>query len=268
MIGLAYPEISPIIFSIGPVAIRWYSMAYLVGILLGWWLASVRVKKYDLGLSKKNCEDIAFAVTLGIILGGRIGYILFYGSGQYWQNPLEIFALWHGGMSFHGGIFGVIIALFISSRLVKYPFLRLTDLVAPVVPIGIFLGRIANFINDELWGRVTDVAWAVRFPRGGYLPRHPSQIYEACLEGIALFVILNLLWKNKWCREHDGVISGVFLLGYSCFRAISEQFREPDVQIGFLWGGLTMGQWLSLPITLIGLFLILRWFLPEKASKN
>lgn len=268
MIGLAYPEISPIIFSIGPVAIRWYSMAYLVGIILGWWLASSRVKKYDLGLSKTNCEDVAFAVTLGIILGGRIGYILFYGAGQYLQNPLEIFALWHGGMSFHGGIFGVIIALFVSSRLIKYPFLKLTDLVAPVVPIGIFLGRIANFINDELWGRVTDVAWAVRFPRGGFLPRHPSQIYEACLEGIALFVILNLLWKNKWCREHDGVISGAFLLGYSCFRAISEQFREPDVQIGFLWGGFTMGQWLSLPITLIGLFLLLRWFLPKKENKN
>lgn len=268
MVGLAYPEISPIIFSIGPVAIRWYSMAYLVGIILGWWLASSRVKKYDLGLSKTNCEDVAFAVTLGIILGGRIGYILFYGAGQYLQKPLEIFALWHGGMSFHGGIFGVIIALFVSSRLIKYPFLKLTDLVAPVVPIGIFLGRIANFINDELWGRVTDVAWAVRFPRGGFLPRHPSQIYEACLEGIALFVILNLLWKNKWCREHDGVISGAFLLGYSCFRAISEQFREPDVQIGFLWGGFTMGQWLSLPITLIGLFLLLRWFLPKKENKN
>lgn len=268
MVGLAYPEISPIIFSIGPVAIRWYSMAYLVGIILGWWLASSRVKKYDLGLSKTNCEDVAFAVTLGIILGGRIGYILFYGAGQYLQKPLEIFALWHGGMSFHGGIFGVIIALFVSSRLIKYPFLKLTDLVAPVVPIGIFLGRIANFINDELWGRVTDVAWAVRFPRGGFLPRHPSQIYEACLEGIALFVILNLLWKNKWCREHDGVISGAFLLGYSCFRAISELFREPDVQIGFLWGGFTMGQWLSLPITLIGLFLLLRWFLPKKENKN
>ena len=264
MVGLAYPEISPIIFSIGPVAIRWYSMAYLVGIILGWWLASSRVKKYDLGLSKTNCEDVAFAVTLGIILGGRIGYILFYGAGQYLQKPLEIFALWHGGMSFHGGIFGVIIALFVSSRLIKYPFLKLTDLVAPVVPIGIFLGRIANFINDELWGRVTDVAWAVRFPRGGFLPRHPSQIYEACLEGIALFVILNLLWKNKWCREHDGVISGAFLLGYSCFRAISELFREPDVQIGFLWGGFTMGQWLSLPITLIGLFLLLRSFFSKE----
>ena len=258
MIGLAYPEISPIIFSIGPIAIRWYSMAYLVGILLGWWLAAGRVKKYNLGLTKANCEDIAFAVTLGIILGGRIGYVLFYGAGQYLQNPLEIFAVWHGGMSFHGGIFGVIIALFISSYLIKYPFLKLTDLVASVVPIGIFLGRLANFINDELWGRVTDVAWAVRFPRGGYLPRHPSQLYEAFLEGIVLFVILNLLWRSKWCREHDGVISAVFLLGYATFRSFVEQFREPDAQLGFLWKQFTMGQLLSLPILLIGGYLLLR----------
>jgi len=263
MIGLAYPEISPIIFSIGPIAIRWYSMAYLVGILLGWWLAAGRVKKYNLGLTKANCEDIAFAVTLGIILGGRIGYVLFYGSGQYLQNPLEIFAVWHGGMSFHGGIFGVIIALFISSYMIKYPFLKLTDLVAPVVPIGIFLGRLANFINDELWGRVTDVAWSVRFPRGGYLPRHPSQLYEAFLEGIVLFVILNLLWRNKWCREHDGVISAVFLLGYATFRSFVEQFREPDAQLGFLWEQFTMGQLLSLPILLIGIYLLLRHIVPQ-----
>ena len=266
MTGLAYPEISPIIFSIGPVDIRWYSMAYLLGILFGWWLAASRVKKYDLGLTKTNCEDIAFAVTLGIILGGRIGYILFYGAGQYLKNPLEIFAVWHGGMSFHGGIFGVIVALFISSRLIKYPFLKLTDLVAPVVPIGIFLGRLANFINDELWGRVTDVAWAVRFPRGGFLPRHPSQIYEACLEGIGLFIILNLLWRNKWCREHDGVISAAFLLGYAGFRAFSEQFREPDAQLGFLWGGLTMGQLLSVPIVLIGLYLLFRHLVFKKTK--
>lgn len=266
MTGLAYPEISPIIFSIGPVAIRWYSMAYLFGIIFGWWLAASRVKKYDLGLSKTNCEDLAFAITLGIILGGRIGYILFYGSGQYWQNPWEIFAIWRGGMSFHGGIFGVIIALWISSYRIKYPFLKLTDLVAPVVPVGIFLGRLANFVNDELWGRVTDVAWAVRFPRGGFLPRHPSQLYEACLEGIGLFIILNLLWCNKWCREHSGIISAAFLLGYSGFRALSEMFREPDAQLGFLWGGLTMGQWLSLPITLIGLYLIARCFVFKKEN--
>lgn len=267
MIGLEYPEISPVIFSIGPLAVRWYSMAYLLGIIFGWWLASVRIKKYNLGLSKANCEDVAFAVTLGIILGGRIGYILFYSNGQYWDNPLEMFALWHGGMSFHGGIIGVIVGLYISSRLVKYPFLKLTDLVSPVVPIGIFLGRLANFVNDELWGRVTDVPWAVRFPRGGMLPRHPSQIYEACLEGIALFIILNLLWQSKWCRERSGFISGMFLLGYAVFRSVLEQFREPDAQIGFLWGGITMGQLLSMPITILGLYLVVRPFWGKKSAQ-
>lgn len=264
MTGLAYPEISPIIFSIGPVAIRWYSMAYLVGILFAWWLATVRIKKYDLGLTRQNCEDAAFAATLGIILGGRIGYILFYGTAQYFENPWEMLAVWHGGMSFHGGIFGVIIALFIFAYKIKYPYLKLTDLVAPLVPVGIFLGRLANFINDELWGRVTDVPWAVRFPHGGYLPRHPSQIYEACLEGILLFVILNLMWCNKWCRERTGLISGTFLLGYAAVRIFVEQFREPDAQLGFLWFGMTMGQWLSLPITLLGIWLVGRWFLPHK----
>ncbi len=267
MVGLAYPEISPIFFSIGPIAVRWYSMAYLFGILFGWWLASARIKKYNLGLTKQNCEDAAFAVTLGIILGGRIGYILFYGGAQYWQNPLEMLAIWHGGMSFHGGIIGVIVALLIFAKMIKYPFLKLTDLVAPVVPIGIFFGRLANFINDELWGRVTDVAWAVRFPRGGYLPRHPSQIYEACLEGICLFIVLNLMWRNKWCRENTGFISGAFLLGYALCRLAVEQFREPDAQLGFLWLGMTMGQWLSVPITLLGLWLCGRCFL-HSAAKN
>ncbi|MBR2137127.1 MAG: prolipoprotein diacylglyceryl transferase [Alphaproteobacteria bacterium] len=268
MIGLAYPNISPNILTIGDFALRWYSMAYLVGILAGWWLVAVRVKKYAIGLSKADLEDIAFFMTLGIILGGRLGYILFYGEGQYLQNPLEIFAIWHGGMSFHGGIIGVIVALWLASRKIKFPYLKLTDLVAPVVPIGIFLGRLANFANDELWGRVTDVAWAVRFPRGGYLPRHPSQIYEAFSEGILLFVVLNLLWKNKWCREHTGFLSGIFLLGYSLLRTFVEQFREPDAQIGFLWGGLTMGQCLSLPIDILGVYLLWRAVQPKKQQSS
>ena len=257
MTGLAYPEISPIIFQIGPFALRWYSMAYLLGILFGWWLAAKRIQKYQIPLTKNNLEDIVFYVTLGIILGGRLGYVLAYSNGQFWQNPLEIFAIWHGGMSFHGGIIGVIIAVCLAARKLKFSFLRLTDLAAPVVPVGIFLGRLANFVNDELWGRVTDVAWAVRFPRGGYLPRHPSQLYEACLEGIVLFIILNLMWQNKWCRERKGFISGAFLLGYAVFRTILEQFREPDAQIGFLWGGLTMGQLLSVPAFLGGIYLLI-----------
>ena len=264
MTGLAYPEISPIIFQIGPIALRWYSMAYLLGILFAWWLTSKRIAKYQIPLTKNNLEDIVFYITLGIIFGGRLGYVMAYGSGQFWANPLEIFAVWHGGMSFHGGIIGVIIASYLAARHVKFSFLRLTDLTAPVVPFGIFLGRLANFINDELWGRVTDVAWAIRFPHGGYLPRHPSQLYEACLEGIALFVILNLMWQNKWCRERKGFISGAFLLGYALFRTFLEQFREPDVQLGFLWAGLTMGQLLSIPAAVGGIYLLVS----AKPNKN
>ena len=263
MIGIAYPEISPIIFSIGPVAIRWYSMAYLVGILAGWWLVSVRVKKYQIDLTAKNLEDIAFCMTLGIILGGRLGYVLFYNAEQYLQNWKEIFAVWHGGMSFHGGIIGVILACWYAAKKVNFPFLKLTDLIAPVVPIGIFLGRLANFANDELWGRVTDVAWAVRFPNGGYLPRHPSQIYEGILEGAVLFILLNALWKVRSFREREGFISGMFLLGYTLSRMFVEQFREPDAQIGFLWQGLTMGQLLSAPFFITGFYLVFRKFFKQ-----
>ena len=219
MTGMAYPDISPIIFEIGPFALRWYSMAYLIGILAGWWLASSRAKKYSLPLNKQNLEDIAFYITIGIILGGRIGYILFYGGEHFFENPLEIFEIWHGGMSFHGGIIGVIIALWLVSRKIKYPFLRVTDFVSPVGPIGIFLGRLANFANDELWGRASNLPWAIRFPRGGYIPRHPSQIYEALLEGVLMFIILNIAWRSKFIREKEGFISALFLLFYACFRA-------------------------------------------------
>ncbi len=256
MTGFAYPEISPIIVQIGPLALRWYSMAYLFGILFGWWLAAKRIKKYQIPLTKNNLEDIVFYFTLGVILGGRLGYVLAYGTEKFWLNPLEIFAVWHGGMSFHGGIVGVIIAMYLAAKHVNFSFLKLTDFTAPLVPVGIFLGRLANFVNDELWGRVTNVAWAVRFPNGGYLPRHPSQLYEACLEGVVLFVILNLMWTNKQCRERKGFISGAFLLGYALFRMILEQFREPDAQLGFLWNGVTMGQLLSLPAFLGGVYLL------------
>lgn len=258
MTGLAYPDISPIIFEIGPFALRWYSMAYLIGILAGWWLVSKRTKKYMLPLTKQNLEDIAFYMTLGIILGGRIGYILLYGREHFLQNPLEIFEIWHGGMSFHGGILGVIIALWLVARKIKYGFLSLTDLVSPVVPIGIFLGRLANFANDELWGRACNLPWAVRFPRGGYIPRHPSQIYEALLEGVLMYIILNLAWRCKFIRERQGLVSALFLLCYAIFRTFCEQFREPDAQIGFLWFNITMGQLLSAPALILGIFLLYR----------
>lgn len=260
MVGLAYPDISPIIFSIGPVAIRWYSMAYLFGILSAWFLVSKNIKKYDLPITKTNLEDLAFYATLGIILGGRIGYVLFYGTDMFLKNPLEIFAIWHGGMSFHGGILGVIIAVYLCSRKIKYPFLGLTDLVALYAPIGIFLGRLANFANDELWGRVTDVAWAVRFPSGGYLPRHPSQLYEAFTEGFLMFIALGLLWKISFVRQHRGFISGAFLSLYTLFRIMMEQFREPDAHLGFIYANITMGQILSFPLMGLGAYLIVRTF--------
>lgn len=268
MTGLAYPDISPVIFQIGPFALRWYSMAYLAGILLGWFLVVKRAKKYHLSLSKADIEDLVFYFTLGVILGGRLGYVLFYGTGQFLQNPAEILKIWHGGMSFHGGIAGVIIALYLAARKIKYPFLKVTDLASPLVPFGIFFGRLANFVNDELWGRVTDVVWAVRFPNGGYLPRHPSQLYEACLEGIVLAVILNLMWCSKRCRERTGLISSVFLLGYAAFRTFLEQFREPDAQLGFFWNYVTMGQILSLPATLIGVYLLVRALLAKPTGQE
>lgn len=253
MNGLAYPDISPIIFSIGPIAVRWYSMAYLFGIVAAWFLVAGNIKKFKLPISKEVLEDMVFYITLGIILGGRIGYVLFYGRDMFADNPLEVFAIWHGGMSFHGGIIGVIIAVCLVSKKYKYNFLSITDLVALYAPIGIFCGRLANFVNDELWGRITDVPWAVRFPAGGYLPRHPSQLYEAALEGILLFAVLNLLWRKQWIRQHTGFTSGMFLLCYGIFRAFLEQFREPDAQLGFIFAHITMGQLLSLPFILLGL---------------
>ncbi|MBR2033280.1 MAG: prolipoprotein diacylglyceryl transferase [Alphaproteobacteria bacterium] len=260
MIGLAFPEVSPVIFSVGPLAIRWYSMAYLLGIVIGWWLINRNVKVNNLGLSKPNVEDFVFYLIVGIILGGRLGYAVFYGGAEMWLKPWRLFELWKGGMSFHGGMVGVIVATYLFSKKIKYSFLGLTDLVVLYAPIGIFLGRIANFINDELWGRVTDVAWAVRFPSGGYLPRHPSQLYEACLEGLLMFVILNCLWMLPKLRERKGVVSAMFVVLYGCFRIIVEQFREPDAQLGFFFGGVTMGQMLSLPLVLVGAIVLCKSF--------
>ena len=257
MIGIAYPQISPVIISIGPLAIRWYSMAYLVGIVLGWWLINRDVKKYNLTLDKHKIEDLVFYITLGIILGGRLGYAIFYGGSEMWTRPWTILELWKGGMSFHGGVLGVIMAIWLFAKKINYKFLGITDLVVLYAPIGIFLGRIANFINDELWGRVTDVAWAVRFPSGGYLPRHPSQIYEGLLEGVLMFVVLNLMWQSKSVREKSGLVSAMFIFLYGCFRIVIEQYREPDAHLGYFWGMLTMGQMLSVPLILGGILVAL-----------
>lgn len=254
--GIEFPNISPIIFSIGPIDIRWYSMAYLVGILAAWFLTLRNVKKYNLPFTSRHIEDLAFYATIGVILGGRAGYVLFYGGNAFINNPLQIFAVWNGGMSFHGGIAGVILAMWIFAKKYKFKFLQISDLVVLYVPIGIFLGRIANFVNDELWGRITEVPWAVRFPSGGYLPRHPSQLYEAFLEGLLMFIILNLLWKSKWVRKSYGFVSAMFAVLYGTFRIFMEQFREPDVQLGFFFDYITMGQMLSVPLIIAGLSVV------------
>lgn len=266
MVGLEFPNISPIIFSIGPVAIRWYSMAYLLGIVLAWILIKRNIKKYNLSLEADKLEDLVFYITLGIIVGGRLGYVLFYGGSSFLHNPIQILEVWKGGMSFHGGVLGVIIGAYLFARKVNYKFLGITDLVVLYAPIGIFCGRIANFINDELWGRVTDVAWAVRFPNGGYLPRHPSQLYEAFFEGIVIFSILNWVWRYKYVCERSGFVSALFVLLYGVFRVMMEQFREPDEQLGFLWGSLTMGQILSLPLMFVGLWVLIYLCYSKKDS--
>lgn len=256
MTGLAYPEISPIALSIGPLAIRWYSLAYLAGILAAWFLALRNNKKNNLGYTKQNIEDLAFYITLGIIIGGRLGYAVFYGGAEMWLKPWRLLELWKGGMSFHGGIVGVIAAAWFYAKKFNFKFLAVTDLVALYAPIGMFLGRIANFINDELWGRVTTVPWAVRFPAGGYVPRHPSQLYEAFFEGIVIFILLNLLWRSTKIRQNSGIISALFVLLYGIFRIAMEQFRQPDAQLGFFFNTVTMGQMLSAPLILTGLIIL------------
>ena len=262
MTGLAYPEISPIALSLGPIDIRWYSLAYLTGILAAWFLLLRNNDKNKLGYSRQQIEDLAFYVTLGIIIGGRLGYAVFYGGAEMWLKPWRLLELWKGGMSFHGGIAGVIGAVWLFARKYQFKFLAITDLVVLYTPIGMFLGRIANFINDELWGRETDVPWAVRFPNGGYVPRHPSQLYEAFFEGIIIFIVLNLMWRSPKVRKRSGIVSAMFVLLYGVFRILMEQFRQPDVQLGFFFGGITMGQMLSVPLIAAG-----AWVLTVKLRK-
>lgn len=260
MIGLDFPNISPNMVTIGFVSIKWYSMAYLVGIICAWYMVKNFVKKYGFNISSDEIGELAFYATIGVIVGGRLGYVVFYGGSPnpFFENPLQILQLWKGGMSFHGGIAGVIIAIYLFCRRFKFKFLQITDIVVPTVPLGIFLGRIANFINDELWGRVTDVSWAVKFPSGGYLPRHPSQLYEALLEGVLLFIILNILFRIKKIRDMTGFTSACFALGYALCRLFVEQFREPDAQLGFLFMHITMGQLLSVPLVIAGFYIIYR----------
>ncbi len=256
---LVFPNIDPVAVSIGGFAIRWYSLAYMAGILLGWWIIAKENSKKPLeNLTKSALDDIVVWAVAGIILGGRFGYVLFYKPNYYLQNPLEILRLWEGGMSFHGGLIGTIVAFYLFCRKYKIRFLALTDLLACAAPIGLFFGRIANFINGELFGRVTNSELGMIFPHGGEVLRHPSQLYEAALEGILLFMIMIFLLKKTNLRSKIGYLSGIFLILYSLARIVCEYFREPDSFLGFLYLGATMGQVLSLPMLIAGLYLIRR----------
>ncbi len=254
---MKFPDIDPVAISIGPFPIRWYALAYLSGLLLGWWYA-LHITKLDKdgAVKKLDIDDFFPWAIAGVIVGGRMGYVLFYNLGMYFADPVEILRVWNGGMSFHGGAMGVIIAMILFAWKRKIYVLRLTDIVCAAVPIGLFFGRMANFINGELFGRITDSKWGMVFPHGGPLPRYPTQLMEAVLEGIVLAAILAVLVHMKGVRDRPGIVSGVFLCGYAVFRIFIEFFREPDRQVGYLWGAMTMGQVLCVPMMLGGLFLI------------
>ena len=258
LFAIPFPVIDPVLVQVGPLAIRWYALAYIAGIVLGWMLGRRMVALAPRVATDQQVDDFITWVTLGIILGGRLGYVLFYRPGHYLFHPLEILEVWQGGMSFHGGALGVILAIVLFCRQQKLDMLGFGDRVVTVVPIGLFLGRLANFINGELWGRTTDVPWGMVFPTGGPEPRHPSQLYQAGLEGIALFVLLQVLVHRPAIRERRGFIAGAFLAGYGVARFIGEFFRQPDEHLGFLFAGATMGQLLSLPMILVGVWLMLR----------
>jgi phosphatidylglycerol:prolipoprotein diacylglycerol transferase len=257
-LAIAFPNIDPVLIEIGPFALRWYALAYIAGLILGWRYVRHLAKAPPQVASSNDVDDFLVWATVGVVLGGRLGYILFYNIEYYADNPLRALEIWRGGMSFHGGMLGVILAIIMFCRRRHIPLFGFSDLIACATPIGLFLGRIANFINAELYGRSTSVPWGVIFPNGGPVPRHPSQLYQAFLEGIVLFIVLYLLWRSEGLRMRMGLLSGAFLLSYGIFRSIAELFREPDMHIGFLAFGTTMGQWLSLPMILLGAFLVIR----------
>lgn len=252
--------ISPVAFSVFGLDIRWYALAYVAAFVVGYFAFRFFMggKNKEISLSKKQLDDLLTYVVLGVIIGGRLGYVLFYNLPFFLSNPLEIFAVWHGGMSFHGGLLGVIIATLLFSRKEKQNSLKILDILAIIAPIGLFFGRIANFINMEVMGRETDVPWGVVFVGHGYVPRHPSPLYEAATEGLLLFVIMFCLYKYTRLRKYPGALGGVLGMLYAVFRIVCEQFRAPDVQIGFLTGwGLTMGQLLSAVMFACGLGLFI-----------
>ena len=287
---IPFPTIDPVLIEIGPFAIRWYALAYIAGLLLGWRYVLRLARRPGSAVEPKQADDFLLWATLGVVLGGRLGYVLFYNPGYYLENPAQILIVWQGGMSFHGGMLGVIGAAVAFPWLRKRRVLRrvrrerkqrktmtervasfdaykgrlnlfsIGDLCACAAPIGLFFGRVANFVNGELWGRPGSVSWAVIFPdpRAGGVPRHPSQLYEAALEGLVLFVVLMLFIRFTDARSRPGTLGGIFLIGYGLARITAEFYREPDAHLGFLFGGATMGQLLSVPMILFGAWLIWR----------
>jgi phosphatidylglycerol:prolipoprotein diacylglycerol transferase len=255
---LMFPQFDPVIVSFGPFAIRWYALAYILGLVLGWRLVRGLAQRAPAVANPLQVDDFLTWATLGVVLGGRLGYVLFYQPGHYFAHPLEILEVWTGGMSFHGGALGVTIAIIWFCRREKIAILGFADRIAVAAPIGLGLGRCANFINGELWGRPAPewLPWAMIFPTGGPIPRHPSQIYEAIMEGLILFAIMFALSRREAIRARFGLLTGIFLIGYACARIIAEFFREPDAFLGFLFAGATMGQLLSLPLLAAGIVLV------------
>ena len=253
---IMFPNIDPVAISIGPLKVHWYGIMYLVAFTAGWYLGRVRAKRPQSGWHPDEVGDILFYIALGVILGGRIGYVIFYNFSKFLENPVMLIEIWKGGMSFHGGLIGVIIAMWLFGRKTNRSFFTVSDFIAPLIPLGYGAGRIGNFIGGELWGKVTDVPWGMVFPRAGIEPRHPSQLYQAFLGGLVIFTILWLYSKKP---KPTMAVSGMFLLCFGIYRFIIEFFRQPDAHLGYLaFGWLTMGQVLSAPMVVLGLFLI--WF--------
>jgi phosphatidylglycerol---prolipoprotein diacylglyceryl transferase len=249
---IPYPHIDPVIVQVGPLAVRWYGMMYVAGFVLSYLLLIYQIGRKSVAVTRAQLDDLYFYLILGLLIGARLGYVIFYNLTFFLEHPLEIFVLWHGGMSFHGGLIGAFLAGYLGIKRKGIEFWKAADLIIPTAPVGIALGRLGNFINGELYGKPSNVPWAMVFPEGGPMARHPSQLYEAALEGLLLFVIL---WLYKDRKEHDGDVFALFLILYGIFRTCCEFFREPDVQMGYIFGLITMGQILSLAMVSIGLFL-------------
>lgn len=251
---MKFPELNPVFLSLGPLQFRWYGLMYVLGFIASYFMIRSEVRRKSLSLTRDDVADLVFYGAMGVVLGGRVGYILFYNLEYYLSNPLRIFAVWEGGMSFHGGFAGVIVSMLIYLIRKNPGFFNLTDMISQCAPIGLGLGRIGNFINGELYGRVTDAPWGIVFPGGGDLPRHPSQLYEAALEGVLLFFIVRFASRRS---NITAVPTWTFCAGYGLFRCIVEFFRQPDAQIGTFHNIFSMGQLLSLPMFLVGTFMLI-----------